>query len=215
MTPAKIQGQRKVILAPNGISARSSAVAKSRIAPWCPRVSSILRRSLQGASPTHERSETALCAARAPPRRPVGSPPATPPSEASSGRDRVHRTSTAPCFSSGPVSAASKPPAYDAPRRVAVSVSPRPKHQTHFIGAARVPDSPRWRGEWRTRPAWRWTRRVAPRGRRGGVGAAAPRRRGRAGTPGRSRRRSREPNAAGGTGGRYQSRRPAGKLVAA
>ena len=30
MTPAKIQGQHKVILAPNGISARYAAVAKSR-----------------------------------------------------------------------------------------------------------------------------------------------------------------------------------------
>ena len=69
MTPAKIQGQRKVILAPNGISARHSAAAKSRIAPWCPRVSSILRRSLHAARSIHERSETALCAARAPPRR--------------------------------------------------------------------------------------------------------------------------------------------------
>ena len=41
--------------------------------PCCPRVASIPRRFLQGARPTHERSETALCAARAPPRRPVGS----------------------------------------------------------------------------------------------------------------------------------------------
>ena len=73
MTPAKIQGQRKVILAQNGISARYAAVVKSRIAPWCFRVSSILRRSLQGARPIHERPETALCAARAPPRRRVGS----------------------------------------------------------------------------------------------------------------------------------------------
>ena len=76
MTPAKIQGQRKVILAPNGISARRTAAAKSRIAPWCPRVSSILRRSLHAARSIHERSETALCAARAPPRRRVGSRPA-------------------------------------------------------------------------------------------------------------------------------------------
>ena len=76
MTPAKIQGQHKVILAPNGISAHHSAVAKSRIAPWCPRVSSILRRSLHAARSIHERSETALCAARAPPRRRVGSRPA-------------------------------------------------------------------------------------------------------------------------------------------
>ena len=76
MTPAKIQGQRKVILAPNGISAHHSAVAKSRIAPWCPRISSILRRSLHAARSIHERSETALCAARAPPGRRVGSWPA-------------------------------------------------------------------------------------------------------------------------------------------
>ena len=76
MTPAKIQGQHKVILAPNGISAHHSAVAKSRIAPWCPRVSSILRRSLHAARYIHERSETALCAARTPPRRRVGSRPA-------------------------------------------------------------------------------------------------------------------------------------------
>ena len=73
MTPPKIQGQRKVILAPNGISARSSAAAMSRMAPWCPRVSSILRRFLQGARPIHKRPETTLCAARAPPRRRVGS----------------------------------------------------------------------------------------------------------------------------------------------
>ena len=76
MAPAKIQGQRKVILAQNPTSARCSAVASSKIAPCCLRVSSSLRRSLHAARYIHERSETALCAARAPPRRRVGSWPA-------------------------------------------------------------------------------------------------------------------------------------------
>ena len=47
--------------------------AKSRTAPWCAKVTSSHRRSLHAARPIHERSETALCAARAPPRRRVGS----------------------------------------------------------------------------------------------------------------------------------------------
>ena len=51
------------------ISARSSAAAKFRIAPWCPRVTSIIYQSLHAARYIHERSETARCAARAPPRR--------------------------------------------------------------------------------------------------------------------------------------------------
>ena len=73
VTPPKIQGQRKVILAQYPTSARSSVAPRFRIAPWCPRISSSLRLFLQGARPTHERSETGLCAARAPPRRRVGS----------------------------------------------------------------------------------------------------------------------------------------------
>ena len=76
VTPPKIQGQRKVILAQYPTSARRSVAPRFRIAPWCPRVSSILRRSLHAARSIHERSETALCAARAPPRRRVGSRPA-------------------------------------------------------------------------------------------------------------------------------------------
>ena len=44
----------------------------SRCSCW-PRVVSMLRRFLQGARPTHERPETALCAARGPPRRRVWS----------------------------------------------------------------------------------------------------------------------------------------------
>ena len=76
VTPPKIQGQRKVILARYPTSARRSVAPRFRIAPWCPRVSSILRRSLHAARYIHERSETALCAARAPPRRRVGSRPA-------------------------------------------------------------------------------------------------------------------------------------------
>ena len=51
------------------ISARSSAAVKFRIAPWCPRVTSIIYQSLHAARYIHERSETARCAARAPPRR--------------------------------------------------------------------------------------------------------------------------------------------------
>ena len=42
-------------------------------ASCCPRISSILRRFLQGARIIHERSETALCAAKAPPGRRFGS----------------------------------------------------------------------------------------------------------------------------------------------
>ena len=38
----------------------------------CPRVASILRRFSHGPRPIHDRPETALCAARAPPRRRVG-----------------------------------------------------------------------------------------------------------------------------------------------
>ena len=44
----------------------------SRCSCW-PRVVSMLRRFLQGARPAHERPETALCAARGPPRRRVWS----------------------------------------------------------------------------------------------------------------------------------------------
>ena len=51
------------------ISARSAAAARFRIAPWCPRVTSIIYQSLHAARYIHERSETARCAARAPPRR--------------------------------------------------------------------------------------------------------------------------------------------------
>ena len=38
-----------------------------------PRIDSILRRFVQGATPTHERSKTARHTARAPPKRQVGS----------------------------------------------------------------------------------------------------------------------------------------------
>ena len=56
-----------------GISARGSAAAACKIAPCCLRVTSSLRRFVHGPRPIHERSEAALCAAIAPPRRRFGS----------------------------------------------------------------------------------------------------------------------------------------------
>ena len=53
--------------------ARSSTAAVSRIAPCCLMLISSIRRSLHAVIYIHEPSETALCAARAPPRRRVRS----------------------------------------------------------------------------------------------------------------------------------------------
>ena len=53
------------------LCARTGAAICFRVS-CCLRVSSIHRRFLQGPRPTHERSETARCAARAPPRRRFG-----------------------------------------------------------------------------------------------------------------------------------------------
>ena len=55
------------------LSTRSSAVAMSRIAPCCLMLISSIRRSLHAVIYIHELSETALCAARASPRRRVRS----------------------------------------------------------------------------------------------------------------------------------------------
>jgi len=55
------------------IHPRSSAVAMSRIAPCCLMLISSIRRSLHAVIYIHELSETALCAARASPRRRVRS----------------------------------------------------------------------------------------------------------------------------------------------
>ena len=54
------------------ISARGSAAVACKIAPCCLRVTSSIRRFVHGARPIHKQSETAYCAVRAPPRRPVG-----------------------------------------------------------------------------------------------------------------------------------------------
>ena len=58
---------------PGTLHAGSSAVAMSRIAPCCLMLISSIRRSLHAVIYIHELSETALCAARASPRRRVRS----------------------------------------------------------------------------------------------------------------------------------------------